>query len=200
MESVPDQQLGNYLSNLPTISKEPGSYIPMPYIFRLSSLKSEINDLKFIIKMVPFHLLLDHTIAVIWLTLSEKDYTAPLGIVQLQWANEFLKTIFNEKGEHPKDIQFCIDTIERLLLEEYSDLNKELDKLENAKKNLQNNGITNVAIVKNVPFSLNYCDMIEKVPEASSKEFEMKLKQSTMTQDEIDIEIENIRKAQETSG
>lgn len=42
--------------------------------------------------------------------------------------------------------------------------------------------------------------MIEKVPEASSKEFEMKLKQSTMTQDEIDIEIENIRKAQETSG
>lgn len=104
------------------LQAETGDYVPMPYIFRTAN-TPRMKEVKQIpTKCPPYYLQLDHALAVIWLLYSKTEVRRPLGIVQLQWALNFLQGIYNRKGEHPKDVALCIQQIEDHLIEQYADM------------------------------------------------------------------------------
>lgn len=110
----------------PPSSPDPNKFTPIPYIFRIP-LDSDTKEIrKSYARSPPFYLQLDHTLAVIWSIFSQQPPTKPLGVAQLHWALNFLKTIKNENGEHPKDISLCIEIIQDQLLEIYAALANEL--------------------------------------------------------------------------
>ncbi|XP_022918132.1 uncharacterized protein [Onthophagus taurus] len=107
------------------------SYIPSPYTFRAPARAKSFVRMN--AKCPPFYLQLDHTLAVIW-TLFSDNPPVSLGIVQLQWALNFLQGIYTRKGEHPKDVSLCIQAIEDLLLAKYADMAKEVSFIEEEEK------------------------------------------------------------------
>lgn len=72
--------------------RRPEKYSPKPYTFRIPGPmpKNTVGDLC-AVKSPPFIYQLDHTLAVVWILFSKDEYERPLGIVQLQWALNFLK-------------------------------------------------------------------------------------------------------------
>ncbi|XP_018579115.1 uncharacterized protein LOC108917139 [Anoplophora glabripennis] len=183
-----------YLSRLPVLKERAAPYVPMPYSFRVSASCNRIKIQNMWGRCPPFHLLFDHTIAVLWLLFSPKDYNCPLGISQLQWALAFLKTIHTRQGDHPKDVQICIDLIENILLDQYADLAKDLTgitKLDQTVHYVDGALGTQSMVVKTMPFSLNYEEMINKCPATvASKDSKL-----SMTSAEAKDELENIKKA-----
>lgn len=74
-------------------------------------------------KTPPQWLLLDHTIAVLWLLYnSNRKLKDKLDIEQLKWAHVFLKGICSEKKENLSDIKNCITDIEDRLIAQYAGL------------------------------------------------------------------------------
>ncbi|GJQ75661.1 hypothetical protein Trydic_g17736 [Trypoxylus dichotomus] len=102
------------------LQAESGEYTPMPYIFRTPNPNSSREVKKVPTKCPPYALQLDHTLAVVWILYSKKEVKRPMGIVQLQWAHNFLRGIYNRRGEHPKDVALCLQQIEDQLIEQYA--------------------------------------------------------------------------------
>ncbi|RZC39760.1 uncharacterized protein BDFB_007653, partial [Asbolus verrucosus] len=171
---------------LPVIAEEPQPYIPILYTFRVKT-KGKTTKLKNIItKPPPFHLQFDHTIAVIW-TLFNKDANKNnLGIVQLQWALYFLKSIYNSEGVHPKDVQLCIDTIQDYLIDEYADISEESVIYGSTKFG---DFVNPREQEKTLPFSLNYSQMIDKCPRSC-----LDTTESTIIDKQLLEELENVKK------
>lgn len=69
----------SYTNKLPTIPTKPSEYVPMPYTFRIESAPAPVKITKLMARSPPFYMLLDHTIAVIWLLYSKKEYNCSLG-------------------------------------------------------------------------------------------------------------------------
>lgn len=107
--------------NEQTLEAKSGDYTPMPYIFR--TYDPHMKEVKNVpTRCPPYHIHLDHTLAVIWILFSKTEVKRPLGIVQLQWALNFMDGIYNRRGEHPKDVALCIQQIQDELIEQYADI------------------------------------------------------------------------------
>lgn len=76
-----DDMAANYLSRLPVLKEQAAPYVPMPYVFRVNAACNRIKIQNMWGRCPPFHLLFDHTIAVIWLLFAEKEYDCPLGTI-----------------------------------------------------------------------------------------------------------------------
>ncbi|XP_050306430.1 uncharacterized protein LOC126743397 [Anthonomus grandis grandis] len=192
MEAPTDPLWSNCLTTLPTIPEKPGKYKPMPYTFRLPPAPKPTHIKNVVAKSPPFHLLLDHTIAVIWMLFSPEEFDSPLGIVQLQWALAFLKTIYLRTGERPKDVDICIDNLEELLIEEYAKMNEELEKMKkiNDTSHYADGAFGSTTVVtQKFPFSFNYMDLVHKLGEVAVHD------QPSITSQEAQEELENIKKA-----
>lgn len=182
----------NCLSTLPTIPEKPGKYIPMPYTFRLPSAPKPTQIKNVVARSPPFHLLVDHTIAVIWMLFSNENYDSPMGIVQLQWALAFLKTIYLRTGERPKDVELCIENIEDMLMEEYATLSEQLDAMNkiNESSHYADGAFGSATVVtKKFPFSATYADLVNKLGETPIHE------EPSITSQEAQEELENLKKA-----
>ncbi|XP_023013446.2 uncharacterized protein [Leptinotarsa decemlineata] len=185
----------NFSTRLPVLESKAAPYVPMPYIFRvpLPPVPTKIKNLR--ARSPPFYLLLDHAISVIWLIFAEKEYECPLGIAQLQWASAFLKTIHNRQGEHPKDVEVCIDAIEEILLNQYAELSKEMNtanKLDESVHYVDGALGTSNMVSKNIPFSLNYSEMVKRCPQIIEAQVHGAV---SMTSAEATAELDNIKKA-----
>lgn len=167
------------------------------YTFRipLASLYAPIKN--GLVKCPPFYLLLDHTLAVIWTLFTKCAVPKELGnlivncynviiieivkiagIVQLQWALGFLRTIHNTRGEYTKDVQLCIIAIEDQLIELYADMVDEVKKIPKKKKSCSScckKSSTTVESVEDIditlkqnyvkkciPFSINYNELLKR--------------------------------------
>ncbi|XP_066245920.1 uncharacterized protein [Euwallacea similis] len=182
----------NCLTNLPVIPEKPSKYIPMPCTFRLPRASKFTQVKNVMTRCPPFHLLVDHTIAVIWMIFSPEQYKSPLGIAQLHWALHFLKTIYLRNGDRPKDVELCIDNIEEMLMEQYAMLNLELGKIDkiNESSHCADKvcGSNNVSTQK-FSFSVNYEKLVAKLGE-----FEME-EESSLTFQEAQLELDNLKNA-----
>lgn len=101
----------------------------------------------------------------------------------MQWALGFFRNVRNTKGEYTRDVQVCIQAIEDQLLELYADMVNELNKVPKRKKSCSScckksgsatstgSGIDeNVSmkqnyIKKQIPFSINYVELLKKNPQ-----------------------------------
>ncbi|KAF7272201.1 uncharacterized protein LOC143205254 [Rhynchophorus ferrugineus] len=182
----------NCLSSLPTIPEKQANYVPMPYTFRLPPAPKPTHVKNVVAKSPPFHLLLDHTIAVIWMVFSNETYDSPLGIVQLQWALAFLKTIYSKSGERPKDVELCIEVIEDQLIEQYAGMAKQLsqmDKINDSSHYADGAFGSKTVVVQTFPFSKNYADLVEKLGEKQADDV------PSITSAAAQEELENLKKA-----
>lgn len=112
----------------------------------------------------------------------------------MQWALAFLKTIHTRQGDHPKDVQTCIDVIENILIDQYASLSQDIygvTKLDETVRYVDGALGTQSMVMKSIPFSLNYAEMMNKCPTAIAGR-ESKL---SMTSAEAKDELENIKKA-----
>nr|CAI5817693.1 unnamed protein product [Callosobruchus analis] len=154
-------------SSVPVLPSKPGEYSPIPYTFRVPTLNSPIKIKNLRSKCPPYYLLLDHTIAVLWLLFASKEYNSPLGISQLQWALSFLRTVKTRNGDYPKDIAVAINAVEQILVNNYSDLAAEMTnikRLDEAIKYSEGAFGSSQMITKELPFSPNYAEMFTKSP------------------------------------
>lgn len=183
----------NCLTNLPLIPEQPGKYVPMPYTFRLPGASKPTQIKNVVAKSPPFHVLVDHTLAVIWMIFSTEKYAnSPLGIVQLQWALAFLKTIFLRTGERPKDVEICIENIENILIDRYAAMNQEMDKMNriNETVHFADGALGSKTVVtKKFPFSVNYADLVNVLGENKIHD------EPSITSQEAQQELENLKKA-----
>lgn len=107
-------------------------YAPKPYTFKMPKfLHFNMKTPK--VNCPPFHVLLDHTIAVIWLLFSPKQPTKELGIVHLQWAISFLQAIRNHHGDIPDDVIMCSRAMQERVIELYSDMEDFMSPTEDSK-------------------------------------------------------------------
>lgn len=192
METPVTPNWTNCLTSLPTIQVEPGNYVPMPYTFRLPPAPKPTQIKNVVARSPPFHLLVDHAIAVIWMLFSSEEYDSPLGIVQLQWALAFLKTIYLRSGERPKDVELCIENIEDLLIEEYANLSVELEKMNkiNETSHYADGAFGSTTVVtKKFPVSVNYANLVSKLGEVQLHD------EPSITSQEAQEELENLKKA-----
>ncbi|XP_049860685.1 uncharacterized protein LOC126354807 isoform X2 [Schistocerca gregaria] len=95
-----------------------GGFHPQPYTFRLQQPGRGPR-----VRAPPFHVLLDHTIAVLWNLFRQRASLQDVG--HLQWAKYFLQRIRNHHGEMPPDVQLCVQAIEGRMLSQYADLSKQ---------------------------------------------------------------------------
>ncbi|KAJ8920130.1 hypothetical protein NQ315_011787 [Exocentrus adspersus] len=184
----------NYLSRLPNLKEQAAPYTPMPYTFRVSNACNRVKIRNMWARCPPFHLLLDHTIAVVWLLFAQKEYNCPLGISQLQWALAFLKTIHTRQGDRPKDVEICISTIENILVDAYAELASELpdvSKLDASVRYVDGALGTESMVMKSIPFSLNYAEMVSRRP----RDVEGKTSVLSMTSAEAQEELNNLKEA-----
>lgn len=96
----------------------------VPYTFRVPVNISHFRDIgSRRAKCPPFHLLLDHVVAVVWCLFSSDAHDKKqLGISQLEWALYFLRGVKNNTGKHPPDVAIAIRTIEDTLMKYYADM------------------------------------------------------------------------------
>lgn len=95
----------------------------------------------------------------------------------MQWALAFLRNVRNTKGEYSKDVKLCIQAIEDQLLELYAEMVDEVKKIPKKKKSCSTcckkssstGSVDDVDITlkqnyikKNVPFSINYVDLLKR--------------------------------------
>ncbi|XP_060529158.1 uncharacterized protein LOC132703736 [Cylas formicarius] len=179
-------------TSLPIISDKPAKYMPMPYTFRLppGPKSSRVDTIS--ARNIPFHLWLDHTIAVVWMLFSEQEYDCPLGAAQLQWALAFLKSIFSKNGDRPKDVELCVEKIESKLIDEYAMLCSELSKMNKIEKIRV---VPRTTVVKKFAFSKNYADLASKlgakmaVRVSSTRSIEEELEKLKMAADAEHLEM-----------
>ncbi|XP_066158580.1 uncharacterized protein [Euwallacea fornicatus] len=157
----------NCLTNLPVIPEKPGRYVPMPYTFRRPRGSKPAQVKNVTTRCPPFHLLVDHTIAVIWSIFSPEQHESPLGIVQLHWAWSFLKTVRLRNGDRPKDVELCIDNIEETLMERYAMLNLELGKISGGSPDAEEAFGPERADARKFSFSVNYGKLVAKLGESA---------------------------------
>ncbi|CAG9762191.1 unnamed protein product [Ceutorhynchus assimilis] len=182
----------NCLNSSPTIQVKSSPYVPMPYTFRLPPAPKPTQIKNVVGKSPPFHTLVDHTIAVIWMMFSSENYDSPLGIVQLQWALAFLKTIFLRTGERPKDVEICIDAIEDVLLEKYANLSEQLERMTkiNESSHYADGAFGSMTVVtKDFPFSATYADLVHKLGEIEVHA------DPSITSQQAEEELNNLKKA-----
>ncbi|XP_028130679.1 uncharacterized protein LOC114326483 [Diabrotica virgifera virgifera] len=157
----------NLATRLPHIPEDPKAYTPMPYVFRVPTTSIPTKIVNLLARSPPFHLLLDHTIAVIWLLFGQGEYDSPLGIGQLQWALAFLKTVQTGTGDYTQDVARCIETIENILINNYADLNNDIGPASRLDETVRYGGGalgSSTMITQEIPFSLNYSEIISKGP------------------------------------
>lgn len=106
---------------IPVIEPKSEKYKPIPYIFRVSD-DSNSATIKKMVRCPPFHVQLDHSIAVVWSLYASEEVDIPLGINQLHWAYSFLKNVKDKDSTYPRDITHCIESITDELIEQYADL------------------------------------------------------------------------------
>lgn len=112
----------------------------------------------------------------------------------MQWALAFLKTIHTRQGDHPKDVQTCINAIEKILMDQYAALSEDISgvtKIDETVRYIDGALGSQSMVVKSIPFSLNYEEMMNKCPAVVAAR-ESKL---SMTSAEAKEELENIKKA-----
>ncbi|XP_056632402.1 uncharacterized protein LOC130442369 [Diorhabda sublineata] len=144
----------------------------------------------------PFHVLLDHTIAVVWLLFAAGEYDCPLGINQLQWALAFLKTIQCRTGDYSKDIELCINALENILVTQYSDLITEIGPATRLDETIHYGGGalgSSTMVTQEIPFSLNYSQLITKSP--PNVYVSGSTQPMSMTSIECEEALENLKKA-----
>lgn len=169
----------------------------------------------------PFHLQLDHTLAVVWCLFSEKQGgTPPLGIAQLQWALNFLRVVRTQDGEQPKDVALCIQTVQDKLLDHYAALVDEFvstdegeakrrgctpDTCEKraSERSTDSEGFqtpqardvqSDVIVTKTLPFSVNYTEMMKSSPYDAEKFFCTAYDKS-LTDSQIQEEVDYLKRA-----
>ncbi|CAH0559930.1 unnamed protein product [Brassicogethes aeneus] len=150
----------NYTPFVPTLSEDIFIYIPMTYVFRIPqfNVKKKVKNLN--AKSPPFHILFDHCVAVMWVLLSDGSFECPMGISQLQWAYNFLKTIRLSNGLHSDDTRIMLQTISELLRKAYAMLSPELNTIENANKNINYYDVFGtVEDIEKKPISVSYEEM-----------------------------------------
>ena len=74
------------------------------------------------VRSPPFHVQLDHTIAVLWCLYNNSSITPDVG--HLQWAKHFLQRIRNHHGDMPKDVEIVVKAIEESMLAMYAALSR----------------------------------------------------------------------------
>ncbi|XP_039298843.1 neurofilament medium polypeptide isoform X3 [Nilaparvata lugens] len=95
------------------LEEDSSKFKPELYTFRRT-------DPKGVARGPPFWVLTDHLIAVIWNLFKVPAAEEPIGISQLQWALEFLRSIRDDTGEYPSYVQISISQLEDRLLELYA--------------------------------------------------------------------------------
>ncbi|XP_049859879.1 uncharacterized protein LOC126354347 [Schistocerca gregaria] len=99
------------------IKSKPDEFNPQPYNFRL---QQEGQGPR--VRAPPFHVQLDHTIAVLWNLFRQPNNAPDVG--HLQWAKHFLQRIRNNHGDMPKDVEAIVKAIQQRILSLYADLSK----------------------------------------------------------------------------
>ncbi|KAJ8942760.1 hypothetical protein NQ314_009971 [Rhamnusium bicolor] len=126
------------------------------------------------------------------------EYKCPYTcIAQLQWALSFLKTIHTRQGDHPEDVQLCVDALENILMAQYADLSTEVsgvDKLDETVHYIDGALGSNTMLTRTFPFSLNYSELVSKCTEIKGAVAQV-MPCKSMTSAEALEELENIKNA-----
>lgn len=89
----PEDVNKNYTTKLPHIGNKPTEYRPMPYTFRIESTLAPVKITKLMARSPPHYMLLDHTMAVVWLLFANKEYNGPLVLQPCYFLNSAIKLI-----------------------------------------------------------------------------------------------------------
>lgn len=146
-------------------------YEPKPHVFKLPRVLN-YDAKKLHAKCPSYNILVDHTLAVVWILFSRKEPSRELGIVQLQWAISFLKSIRNRRGFIPKDVIWCVTIMQERIMNLYTDVHnftttnstyqdsfkKTLDKYKRTPGVIKHNVLVSTGSCYPISFSLN--DMV----------------------------------------
>lgn len=106
----------------------------------------------------------------------------------MHWALGFLRNLHNVNGEYTKDVKLCIDTIEEESIKLYAEMVDEIAHIPKSKKSrsccckkksstskvdsaktsdndIENATLQEAYVPKQIPFSINYSDLVRKYPE-----------------------------------
>ncbi|CAH1114041.1 unnamed protein product [Psylliodes chrysocephalus] len=192
-KSLAARKEDNLAIRLPVLPHESKNYNPMPYIFRVPGTSIPIKIANLTARSPPFHILLDHTIAVVWLLFAQNTYDCPLGINQLQWALAFLKTIQDPNGDYTEDVKICIDAIEEILVKDYADLQQEINSANQLDESVHYGGGalgSSTLVTQDIPFSLNYSEILNRHQAAASD-----VPGFTLSAVECEEELEKLKEA-----
>lgn len=100
-----------------------GQFFPSVYNFRVKNHKDlfvRIDNDKCSngrVQCPEFHIIFDHTLAILWMCFSKKVEASP---AQIRWAVKFLEGLTNDHGETSTDVRFAIDHLNNLILSKYN--------------------------------------------------------------------------------
>lgn len=99
-------------------------FFPHPYNFRIKDHNEDYVQmdaaqcLNARVRCPEFHIIFDHTLAVLWMCFSKQP--GALSASQIQWAVKFLEGITNDQGEHSSDVRFAIARLNELTMKKYN--------------------------------------------------------------------------------
>ncbi|KAK9502092.1 hypothetical protein O3M35_012688 [Rhynocoris fuscipes] len=111
-----EEELNNPEQNL--YKNDPKKFIPKLYNFKVS--KCNAFNETVLASSPPFWVLVDHLVGVVWKLYSKEKDGRKLGIMQLQWALEFIKMIKDDRGNLTKTLEAVKNTIEDSLILKYA--------------------------------------------------------------------------------
>lgn len=190
----------NYTPFVPSLTPEcSAEYNPMTYVFRIPqfNVKKRMKNIK--AKCPPFHILFDHTVAVIWAVLSPNQYSCPLGVSQLHWAYIFLKGLRKRSGYYSEDMQIMLDLLIKMTNRAYAMLNPELEKINIANENIKNYDVFgSPSDILKQPISLNYEEMKVRAEQLIGDNVEREpVLDEEQLKEKIDIMIEEMEEFEE---
>ena len=117
---TPSQLLGEQNSRISTAC---AYFRPRPYTFHVKdALKKRSNGdaTNAYVRCPDFHVILDHTIAVLWMSFADDQDWTQLKPSQVQWAKKFLEGIKNKNGQNSTDVKMAINRMNEMTFKLYT--------------------------------------------------------------------------------
>lgn len=117
------------------LPKEAVVFLPKPYIFRSHNSSGDFSQigpdqcLEQRVRFPDFNVLLDHTLAAVWMCHEQDSTNADINLSeeQLQWAIKFLYSVRSSDDEEFSDVSAIIERMQQVAFEKHA-LNKKQPK------------------------------------------------------------------------